>query len=339
MSEPDLVRVVDRRVVMGVESTIVCWAPSVEGAREATRLAFGRMAELEQAISDYRPRSESMLAARIVGRTLPISESMLDALACSSRWHEWSGGAFDPTIGPLTTLWREARREGGLPDGDAIDALRSSVGWSGLEIDFDADPATILFRSPGMRLDFGGLGKGLAADLALETMIERGLPRTLVDVGGDLVAGNPPPGRSGWRVTVQTVGWDDEIILDLHNGAIATSGDVHQYLEVEKDGARVRIGHQLDARTGAPVSTRREATAVVRGGARSGADADALASVLAVLGFDRVREIAPATGLDVGIRVVEAISPDADGDDPSGWMIQESGFTGGESIEPITARP
>ena len=61
---PESVRVVDRRVVMGVPATITTWAPNEARAREASRAAFARMAALEQVISDYRSRSESMLAVR-----------------------------------------------------------------------------------------------------------------------------------------------------------------------------------------------------------------------------------------------------------------------------------
>ena len=325
----DLVRVSDRRIVMGVEARIVTWASCEPIARAATRAAFERMADLEQAISDYRPRSESMIAVKTVDEVVPVSRDLAEALRLSARWQRLSGGAFDPTIGPLTMLWRSARRGGGVPDERSIDIAATAVGWNQLEPDLEGEPPTVRFRTAGMQLDFGGLGKGLAADLALETMRSHGLPRTLVDVGGDLVAGDPPPGRAGWRVEVQTVEWDDRIVLELRHAAVATSGDVHQYVEVvQEDGERIRLGHLLDPTTGRPIPLRREATAVVEGSRWPGADADALASVLVVLGMEEAIERIGDETIRSRMRVLESISASADGADPSSWTRSESKLGG-----------
>ena len=313
-------KVTDRRIVMGVESRIVTWAPSETIAREATRAAFARMAALEQAISDHRSRSESMIAVESVGEPVPISEDFALAMSRSRVWRHRSGGAFDPTIGPLTALWRDSRRSGRTPAARDVEFAATTVGWS--KLDFDEQARTIEFLTAAMRLDFGGIGKGLAADLALETMRAHGLPRTLIEVGGDLVAGSPPPGRTGWKVRIETVPWDDEVEMELADAAIATSGDVEQFLEVEEDGAMVRLGHLLDPRTGRPIRTRREATAIVRGGgAFNGADADALASVGVVLGLRGAARVADGT-LDAELRVVEASRRDADGSTPDGWRVE-----------------
>ena len=334
--ESDQVRVSDRRIVMGVEARIVTWAPSEEIARKATRAAFARMAGLEQSISDYRPRSEVMLATETVGEPVPVSSDLAESLSLSASWQRCSGGAFDPTIGPLTALWREARRGGEVPNDRSIEFASTTVGWEKLGLDLEAEPPTIRFRTAAMRLDFGGLGKGLAADVALETMRAHGLSSTLVDVGGDLVAGDPPPGRAGWRVAIRTVDWDDEIVLELRDAAVATSGDVHQFVEVVgRDGERLRLGHLLDPTTRRPIPVRREATAIVRGGTRPGADADALASVLVVLGLRETTERLRRSGIQARMRVLESDSPSADGEDPESWIIEEAELDGegGDAVD------
>ena len=306
---------------MGVPATITTWAPSEAQAREASRAAFARMAALEQAISDHRPRSESMLAVETVGEPVAISEDFALAMSRSRVWHHRSGGAFDPTIGPLTALWRDGRRSGKTPTDRTVEFTGTTVGWS--KLDFDEGARTIEFLTAAMRLDFGGIGKGLAADLALDSMRAHGLPRTLVEVGGDLVAGSPPPGKAGWKVRIQTVPWDDGLEIELADAAVATSGDVEQFIEVEEDGAIVRLGHLLDPRTGRAIRTRRQATAIVRGdGAFNGADADALASVGVVLGLRGAARVADGT-LDAELRVVEATRRGADGSTPDDWRVEE----------------
>ncbi|MEE2895104.1 MAG: FAD:protein FMN transferase [Planctomycetota bacterium] len=316
------VLVVDRRIVMGVETVITTWAPSVEIARDATRQAFDRLARLEQAISDYRPRSEAMLATEFVEEDVPVSADFAAALDVAAGWWRGSDGAIDPTIGPLTALWRDHRRRGAIPDRRSTAFAGATVGWNKLSVDLAGPTPTIRFRTAAMRLDFGAIGKGLAGDLALATMREHGLPRTLVDLGGDVVAGGPPPGRDGWRISVRTVAWDDEQVLDLATGAVATSGDVEQFVEVV-DGDEVRrYGHILDPRTGEPVPIRREATVEVRGGVRPGADADALATLAVIAGADAAKEAAGRMGVSASIRTVEARFPGADPAVPEDWIVR-----------------
>ena len=287
------VRVVDRRVVMGTPAVIQVYAPDEATGYAATRAAFARMAEIESALSDYRPRSESMRLVERVDEAVPLSSDLAEALMRSVHWHRSSGGAFDPTIGPLSLLWRTARRDGVPPSAASIDFANDVVGFE--KLDLDAEAGTVRCLTAGLRLDFGGIGKGIAADAGLAVLRARGLVRALVDVGGDLVAGFPPPGEAGWRVRIRTVEGDDDEIVLLENGAIATSGDVEQFLEVERDGGVVRLSHLLDPRTGRPVDTRREVTVLVRGGASPGADADALASCASVLGFNGSMRLADGT--------------------------------------------
>ena len=330
-SKPDpstpepLVRVVDRRVVMGVEAIITTWATSESQARIATRTAFARMAALEDSISDYRPRSESMRAIEVVEERVSISREFASALALGERWWHLSGGAFDPTIGPLTALWRNARGEGVQPDSRSIEFAATTVGWEKLRFDDSTTPATVTFRTAAMRLDFGGLGKGLAADMGLEAMREAGLPRTLIDVGGDLVAGSPPPGEDGWRVAVRTVEWDQGLVMTIAEGAVATSGDVEQFIEVEGEDGVVRLGHLLDPRTGRPVLIRREATVFISSGPNSGANADALASLVVVVGMEEAQRLVGDRFVGK-VRLVTATVDDADGVHASDWTVESQCF-------------
>ncbi len=338
-SADSLVRVVDRRIVMGVEARITTWAPDEASARIATLAAFARMAALEDALSDYRPGSEAMRAVETVDEPVVVSPELAEALRRADEWHRRSGGAYDPTIGPVTALWRACREEDRTPSERELDFARTTVGWSKLQLLEGA----VRFRTAAMRLDFGGVGKGLAADLGLEEMRRRGLARSLVEVGGDLVAGDPPPGRDAWRVTVETVPWDDALVLDLVDAAVATSGDVTQYMEVaDEEGRVVRLGHLLDPRSGRPVTVRRQVTAVVRGSERNGAEADMLASVAAILGLQRSVRVADG-GLDADLRVVEARRPEADDASPADWSVETLRFrpdpdwTGSFAVETLCA--
>ncbi len=284
---------------MGTEFRIVLYAPAAPAARRAAEAAFARVDELDRRLSDYRPESElsRLSAAAGSGGAVPLSQDLWSVLEAAQSIATLTDGAFDVTVGPFTRLWRWASRRGRLVPPDRLAEARSAVGHRLLRLDADRRTATL--ERPGMRLDLGGIGKGYAADAALATLRTRGIDRALVDAGGDVVAGAPPPGKAGWPIEVPTAMTTDESIarsgpesspqssaaptsesstewIALARGAIATSGDVSRFVVV--DG--VRYSHILDPRTGIPLRDRR----VVAVLAPTATRADALASALSVLG-------------------------------------------------------
>jgi thiamine biosynthesis lipoprotein len=266
------------RVLMGTRCRIVVYAGSEREAADAGARAFGRIAALESVLSDYRPDSEaSVLVGLPVGEWHAVSPDLAAVLDLSRLVFDASGGAFDPTVGPFTKLWRESRRSGRLPEDDRVEAARAGVGFDSVETD---GRECVRLRKSGMSLDFGGVGKGYAADEALAVLRAEGLSAALVDFGGDVVAGDSPPGNpEGWAVEVRD-GLGEARTLRLANGAVATSGDLEQFVEI----GGVRYAHIVDPRTGVGL-TRRTAATVVAG---RGGLADALASAACVLGPEGV---------------------------------------------------
>src|SRR5690606_12641567 len=162
--------------------------------------AFDRVLELDAVMSDYRPDSElSLLCDRAaqgataqmgkgdVGEAgmIPVSEDLFDVLRRAKRISVLSGGAFDMTVGELTRLWREARRQGRLPGRGRLDKAMQRVGYEHLALDNAA--RTVRFGRPGARLDLGGIGKGYAADAAGRVLEAHGVRSYLIDMGGDLL--------------------------------------------------------------------------------------------------------------------------------------------------------
>ena len=126
-----------------------------------------------------------------------------------------------------------------------------------------------------MRLDLGGIAKGYILEEALHTLRSAGVRRALIEAGGDIVVGDAPPDRDGWRIDV--TGADREFAAraaKLTNAALATSGPTAQFVEI--DG--VRYSHVVDPRTGVGLTNHVTAHVI----ARDGATADALATALTV---------------------------------------------------------
>ena len=280
------------RPLMGTKFSVVCYAESREVAEKAAAAAFLNAEEVTQVASDYLPESElSLLASRPVGKPIPISPLLYGLLDFSRRLAEATKGAFDPTLGPLTNLWRETRANRTLPDAEKLKAARASVGWQYFTL--DPKSRTITLHRANMAFDLGGVAKGYAADLMLEALAEAGISQALITAGGDIRLGAAPPGREGWIVAIKTfdLSGNDEI-LTLSNAAVSTSGDLHQSVEI--DG--VKYSHILDPTTGLGL-TRRIAASVIADNAKL---SDALATAASVLGPDgsetlrkmpRVREV------------------------------------------------
>lgn len=272
------------RVCMGVRTVVTVYGPDHETAAADAAAAFARIGEIEDVLSDYRPRSEAMrLCAGTtggVGAPVRVSEDLFAMLAVCERISRATDGAFDVTVGPAVKLWREARRTGVMPSVEQLAAARESIGWESVRLDARARTATLQKR--GMLLDFGGIGKGHAAECAVRVLRARGRARCLVALAGDIAAGDPPPGEHGWKI--QIAGMEGQ--LRLANGAVSTAGDAEQFVEI----GGVRYSHIIEPRTLVGMTVRRMVT-VVSFGEGCGSRADGLDTPLCVLGMERGRDV------------------------------------------------
>jgi thiamine biosynthesis lipoprotein len=259
---------------MGVPVAIRLYADEAR-ARSAATAAFARIAALDQMMSDYRPDSELRRLEGNGGRFSVVSAELFEVLQHALRIARASDGAFDPTVGPLVALWREAGATRRLPERAVIASAKSLVGWRKLELDRSRRAVRLTGRS--MRLDLGGIAKGYIIQQALQTLAAHGVTRALIEAGGDIVAGDPPPDREGWRI--DTVAVDEtfrEQVSRLQRRSLATSGPTVQFVEI--DG--VRYSHVVDPRTGLGLTNNVVAQVI----ADDGATADALSTALTVVG-------------------------------------------------------
>jgi thiamine biosynthesis lipoprotein len=274
---------------MGLPVRVVIYAESTR-ARAAAQAAFDRVAALDRMMSDYRPDSELRTVPR--GRSVRVSDELFQTVARAVEIAAATGGAFDPTVGPLVALWREARKTGRMPERTALDAARARTGWQRIVI--DRTRRTVLIPT-GMEIDLGGVAKGYILQAALGILRSRGVTRALIESGGDIVVGDAPPGRRGWRIDAPDANPAfRRRAARLTHAALATSGPTAQFVEI--DG--IRYSHVIDPRTGFGLTNH----VVGRVIASDGATADALATALTVLGpeaLPRMRNQFPRTLLSI----------------------------------------
>lgn len=221
------------------------------------------------------------------GKPHEVGPGFFDALTETRRLAELTGGRFDPTVGPLTELWREARRRGRLPDEAALAKARAAVGWQHLVL--DADKRTAMLEKPGMQLDFGAVARGFAADKMLALLTERGFPRALVRAGSEIRVGEPPRGAEAWRVRVPADASGDQVfVIPLAKAAVSTTGGMRQAVTI----GGTRYASIVDPATGLGLTRAVSATVV----ADTATAAAALATAACLAGPEIVRESLAAWG-------------------------------------------
>ncbi|RPH61767.1 MAG: FAD:protein FMN transferase [Acidobacteria bacterium] len=180
------------------------------------------------------------------GRPVTVDEETAKLLDFAATLYDLSDGLFDITSGVLRRAWTF---DGGtrVPTQAEIDALLPLVGWDKVQWNRPK-----LRLPPGMQLDFGGIGKEYAVDQAVQiarNICSRG---SLVNFGGDLAVSRPRAEGRPWRVGIANPALRARAasrVLDLRQGALATSGDTHRF--VLADGTR--YSHILNPRSGWPV--------------------------------------------------------------------------------------
>jgi FAD:protein FMN transferase len=233
------------------------------------RAAFDRVKELDEKLSDYKPESELNRLCRTHDQAVRVSEDLFRVMEVSLKLSRLTDGAFDVTIGPVTHLWRAGK----TPDAETM----SRVGWRNVVL--EKGRRTVLLKLSGMQLDLGAIAKGYAADEALKTLRALGVKTALIAVSGDIAAGDAPPGTKGWRVGLEPAG--GEILLS--NAAVSTSGDEEQTREI----GGVRYSHIIDPKTGLGLTAAIAVTVV----ARTGLDADPIATAVSVMGEQKGRAV------------------------------------------------
>lgn len=274
---------------MAVPIRIVLYAPDNATATRAAQAAFDRFHELNAALSDYDPESElrKLCGSSSEGNPVKVGDDLWRVLVQSQTLSERSEGAFDVTIGPVVRLWRNARRTKELPSSASLDSARSRVGYRLMRLNAAGQSVELL--KPDMRLDLGGIAKGYAVDEAMAAIRKHGLTRMMVEAGGNIGLGEPPPDKSGWRIGIAPPDAQSppREYLELSRVAISTSGDLWQYAIIDGN----RYSHLIDPRTGMALTNHCSATVV----GPDGLSTDGLSSAIAILGPEK------------GLKLVEAM--------------------------------
>jgi thiamine biosynthesis lipoprotein len=233
-------------VIMDTVVTITVVADSSERAESAIDAAFDETYRLEQLLSFWTEQSEIAAIYHNAGvKPVKVSPETLEIIEMSLYISEKTGGAFDPTVGPLMRLWDF--KEKTMPTEEEIKEKTRLVDYTRMEI--DKEKSTAFLKAKGMSFDTGGIAKGYAVDRAVEVLKNRGIQSGLVAIAGDIRGFGPRTWNIGIRDPRATEE-DDGLMASVRikDEAISTSGDYERFFM--KDGARYH--HILDPTTGLP---------------------------------------------------------------------------------------
>ena len=231
---------------MGTECALYLFTEQENLADEISDLAVGEVLRIEAKYSRYLPDSDLSKINRVAakGGSIDVDEETAALIDYAFACYRQSGGLFDITSGLLRQAWDFSRSS--LPEQSTIDTLVPLIGLSKL---IWQNPS-LTFASPGMEIDFGGIGKEYAADRVAELCETRHIDHGLIDLGGDIRVIGAPPASKPWSIQIRDPKEPTTAIasLPIVAGAIATSGNYERYIDV---GGK-RYCHILNPMTGWP---------------------------------------------------------------------------------------
>jgi len=292
---------------MGTLVKITAVARSESIAQVAVTAGFAEIRRLEEILSTWIPTSELSRVNASAGLTpVHVSPETLTVVQHAMQVAEMTGGGFNIAIGPAVDAWNvvEGQR---IPTESELDALRPLVNLQSVYADDRAK--TIFLEKPGMRIDVGGIGKGYAADQAVDALRKAGAIAGVVALSGDIKTFGRLPDGKMFPIGIQHPREDGSVLvwIDLQDEAISTAGDYERFFE--RNG--VRYHHILDPRTLQPARSCQSVTVI----AREGVWADGLDTGIFVM------------GAELGMRLVEAL-PDMEAIivDAEGHLLVSSGL-------------
>lgn len=282
------------RQKMGSPFSIILYASDSLQACLIAENCFQLTDSLVNIYSDYIDSSE--LNRLCVGSgnlksPFKASPALFDILQISEAAFVKSKGSFDITLGPVTQLWRNARKSNTWPTPDEVAAKLSLTGCRKMHL----DPVNrlVILEKAGMKLDLGGIAQGYIAQQVINRIRQFGISNALVDVSGDITAIGSPPGKQGWTIAVNLPGEADRFMqrqLVISNNSVTTSGDTYQYMLHEGK----KYSHVVNPATGYGLTSRRNVTVI----AKDCTTADWLTKACSILPLKDAKRLAKELGAE-----------------------------------------
>ena len=217
--------------------------------------------------------------------TYPLSDDMTDLLATALYYCERSGGAFDITTEPLSSLWNFSGTSPSVPPAEAIEEARKKVDYKKLRL--DETRSTLTFLDPGTSIDLGAIAKGYIADRMKDYLTESGVESAIINLGGNVLCVGERTNHQPFRIGLQKPFADYATVfadLNIDDMSVVSSGVYERHFE--KNG--VNYHHLLNPKTGYPYQNGLVSVTIV---SPRSVDGDVLSTTCFSMGLDKGLEL------------------------------------------------
>ncbi|WP_243473506.1 FAD:protein FMN transferase [Winogradskyella sp. MH6] len=255
---------------------------SIEG-KKFIKLAVDEIERIENLISSWDENSQTSKINRNSGiKAVEVDLELFQLIERAIAISHLTDGAFDISYASMDKIWKFDGSMKEMPSEDEIKASVEKVGFKNIILDKSKN--TVFLKLKGMKIGFGAIGKGYAADKAKELLMSKGVTAGIINASGDMNTWGKQPNGSEWKVAITNPLNKNKAfaLLPINNSAVVTSGNYEKFVNFNG----IRYSHIIDPRTGYPSSGIISVTVF----APKAELADALATSVFVMGKD--------TGLD-----------------------------------------
>jgi len=280
---------------MGNHFEITVVGTDEKWAFEQIDLGVAEIKRIETLLTTFDKNSETNLINANAGiEPVKVSSEILNLIDRSIRISSVTQGAFDLSYGSVdNSLWNFDTTMTSLPDAKMAKSRVRLINYKNIII--DKEKSTVYLKEKGMRIGFGGIGKGYAADAAKKIMQKAGVESGVVNASGDLTTWGMQPDGSIWTIGIVHPEYANSVFsyMNISGLSVATSGNYEKFIMI---GGK-KYSHTINPRTGLPVSGIKSVTIV----STNAEIADAMATPVMIMGIE--------AGLDMinQIKDIEAI--------------------------------
>ena len=273
---------------MGSRFDITVVAATQDQADNYIDLAIAKIDSIEKLISSWDPNSQTSAINQAAGvKPVRVDADLFKLIQRSISISKLSDGAFDISYASMDRIWKYDGSMDTMPSSEAITQSVRKIGFENIIL--NENEQTVLLKEKGMRIGFGAIGKGYAADEAKKLLQSKNVKAGIINASGDMNTWGKQPNGEEWKVAItnpfnKTYAYG---LLPLTQGAVVTSGNYEKFIQINGQ----QFSHIIDPRTGHPV----EGIASVTVFAPQAELADALATAVFVMGIeaglDRINQI------------------------------------------------
>jgi len=268
-------------LLMGNRFEISVVAEDEQWANEKIDGAVNEIKRIEALLSTYKNDSETNHINQHAGeKPVQVSEETFQLIERSIRISDITQGAFDITYGSVDKrLWNFDKNMQSLPDPKLAKKMMRLINYHNIILDHKN--RTVFLKEKGMRIGFGGIGKGYAAEMAKALMQKNGVTSGIVNASGDLTAWGHQPNGTAWTIGIAHPDASDLAFsyIEISDMSVATSGNYEKFVIIDDK----KYSHTINPKTGLPVTGIKSVTIISPNAEIS----DALATPVTIMGIEK----------------------------------------------------